>query len=125
MKYLLIGFVRLWRAVISPLYGDVCKYYPTCSSYGLEALRLHGAIRGSYLTIARLARCHPWAMGGFDPVPGSNLEAELRAQGLQLYRDHGPHAHGESVEPGRRGGQVRLHAQPAMAGARHDELEVN
>lgn len=79
MKYLLIAFVRAWRAVISPLYGDVCKYYPSCSAYGLEALRIHGALRGSWLTVRRLARCHPWAAGGIDPVPGSPLEARLAA----------------------------------------------
>jgi putative membrane protein insertion efficiency factor len=125
MKYLLMGFVRLWRAVISPLYGDVCKYYPTCSAYGLEALRLHGAIKGSYLTITRLARCHPWAKGGFDPVPGSKLEAELRAQGLQLYCDQGDHIHLESVDRTDRGVRVQPDAFPEMAGAGRDELEVN
>ncbi|WIY82597.1 membrane protein insertion efficiency factor YidD [Propionimicrobium sp. PCR01-08-3] len=80
MKYLLIGFVKLWRAVISPLYGDVCKYYPSCSAYGLEALQLHGALKGSWLILRRLSRCHPWARGGFDPVPGSEFEAEMAAQ---------------------------------------------
>lgn len=79
VKYLLIGFVLLWRRLISPLYGDVCKYYPSCSAYGLEALRLHGAVRGSWLTARRLGRCHPWAEGGFDPVPGSGFAAEMAA----------------------------------------------
>ena len=71
LAWLLIGAVRLWRAVISPLYGDVCKFYPTCSSYGLTALETHGAIKGSWLTVRRLVRCHPWSLGGFDPVPGT------------------------------------------------------
>ena len=71
MKYVLIGFVRLWRRIISPLYGDVCKYHPTCSAYGLRALETHGAIRGSWLTIRRIGRCHPWSMGGVDYVPGT------------------------------------------------------
>lgn len=80
MKWIMIGFVKLWRKFISPLYGDVCKYYPSCSAYGLEALQLHGALKGGVLTLRRIGRCHPWAKGGLDPVPGSNLEAELIAE---------------------------------------------
>ena len=75
MKHLLIAFVKAWRTVVSPLYGDVCKFYPTCSAYGLEALQLHGAVKGSWLIVRRLARCHPWSTGGVDPVPGSPLAA--------------------------------------------------
>ena len=71
MKHLLIAFVKVWRTVVSPLYGDVCKFYPTCSAYGLEALQLHGAVKGSWLIVRRLVRCHPWSTGGVDPVPGS------------------------------------------------------
>jgi putative membrane protein insertion efficiency factor len=71
MKTLLIGFVKLWRLLISPLYGDVCKFYPTCSAYGLESLQVHGAWHGSWLTIRRIVRCHPWSLGGYDPVPGT------------------------------------------------------
>ncbi|GAA2180300.1 hypothetical protein GCM10009785_10550 [Brooklawnia cerclae] len=92
MKYLLIGFVKAWRAVISPLYGDVCKYYPSCSAYGLEALRLHGAVRGSWLTVRRILRCHPWADGGFDPVPGSAMAAAMAAD-PEWFR------HGEDAGP--------------------------
>jgi len=79
LKYPLIGFVLLWRKFVSPIYGDVCKYYPSCSAYGLDALRIHGALRGSWLIVRRLGRCHPWAHGGFDPVPGSRFEAEMAA----------------------------------------------
>ena len=53
------------------MYGDVCKFYPTCSAYGLRALETHGAIRGSWLIVRRLVRCHPWSMGGVDYVPGT------------------------------------------------------
>ena len=74
MKWLLIGFVKLWRKLLSPMYGDVCKYYPSCSAYGLEALQLHGAVKGSALAIWRVLRCNPWSKGGFDPVPGSPLQ---------------------------------------------------
>ncbi len=76
MKYPLIAFIHLWRRFISPLYGDVCKYYPSCSAYGLEAITIHGAIKGSWLTVTRLLRCHPWSMGGIDPVPGSQLAVQ-------------------------------------------------
>lgn len=92
MKYLLIGFVKVWRAIISPLYGDVCKYYPSCSAYGLEALQLHGALRGSGLTVRRIVRCHPWAHGGFDPVPGSELAAQMSADPERFGANH-KHVH--------------------------------
>ena len=69
MKYLLIGLLKAYRAVISPLYGQVCRYYPSCSAYALEAVETHGAIRGSWLAVRRLGRCHPWAPGGVDHVP--------------------------------------------------------
>ncbi|MDR0990104.1 MAG: membrane protein insertion efficiency factor YidD [Propionibacteriaceae bacterium] len=73
MKYLLVGFVRLWRMMISPLYANrsSCQFHPSCSAYGLEALQVHGAFKGSWLTIRRLGRCHPWSRGGYDPVPGT------------------------------------------------------
>lgn len=69
MKYVLIGLLRAYRALISPLYGQVCRYYPSCSAYALEAVRVHGSIRGSWLAVRRVARCHPWAAGGVDHVP--------------------------------------------------------
>lgn len=80
MKHLLIAFMKAYRAVISPLYGDVCKFYPTCSAYALESFELHGAARGSWLTAKRLVRCHPWSLGGYEPVPGSPREAEWLAR---------------------------------------------
>jgi uncharacterized protein len=71
VKYLLIGLLRVYRTVVSPCYGQVCRYYPSCSQYALDAVRSHGAAKGSWLALRRLSRCHPWALGGVDPVPAS------------------------------------------------------
>jgi len=69
VRWVLIGFLRAYRVVISPLYGQVCRYHPSCSAYALEAVTVHGSLRGTWLSVRRLARCHPWAAGGYDPVP--------------------------------------------------------
>ncbi|WP_028456489.1 membrane protein insertion efficiency factor YidD [Chitinilyticum litopenaei] len=69
MSRLLIGLIRLYQLCISPLIGPRCRYTPTCSHYGIEALRRHGLWRGGRLLLRRLARCHPWGGHGHDPVP--------------------------------------------------------
>ncbi|MFC4054574.1 membrane protein insertion efficiency factor YidD [Actinomadura syzygii] len=66
---LLILLVRAYRRFLSPLLGQQCRFQPTCSAYGLEALQVHGALRGTWLTARRIARCHPFHPGGHDPVP--------------------------------------------------------
>ena len=66
---LLIGLVKGYRLLLSPWLGSACRFEPSCSAYSLQALQLHGAAFGSYLTLRRLARCHPWCDGGLDPVP--------------------------------------------------------
>jgi putative membrane protein insertion efficiency factor len=65
----LIGAVRAYRLLLSPWLGSSCRFAPTCSAYTLEALERHGAAVGTYLGACRIARCHPWCEGGFDPVP--------------------------------------------------------
>ena len=69
MKYVLIWLLKGYRFAISPLYGQVCRFHPTCSAYALEAVTEHGALRGSWLAVRRVGRCHPWNPGGYDPVP--------------------------------------------------------
>ena len=69
MKRLLVALVKAYRLLLSPWLGSSCRFEPTCSVYALGALDKHGALAGSYLTAARLARCHPWCAGGHDPVP--------------------------------------------------------
>ncbi len=79
MKYVLIGFLKAYRLVISPLYGDVCRYYPSCSAYALRAVQYHGAVKGTWYAARRLLRCHPWAAGGYDPVLGTpEFDEEMR-----------------------------------------------
>lgn len=69
MRKILLYLVRAYRYVLSPLMGNHCRFYPSCSCYAEEAIIRHGAIGGSWLTLRRLARCHPWHEGGCDPVP--------------------------------------------------------
>ena len=71
-----LALLHGYRATVSHLYGDVCKYYPSCSAYALEAVTVHGAWRGTGLALHRLAHCHPWSLGGYDPVPGTPAAAE-------------------------------------------------
>lgn len=69
MKTVLIALMQAYRYTISPFLGRHCRFEPSCSQYAIEALEVHGALKGSLLSGARLCRCHPWHAGGFDPVP--------------------------------------------------------
>lgn len=69
LSKILCFFIRLYQLCISPLFPPCCRYYPTCSHYAIEALQKYGAIKGSALTIKRIARCTPLHAGGYDPVP--------------------------------------------------------
>jgi len=64
-----LGLVRFYQLAISPWLGNNCRYSPTCSNYMLEALRMHGLIKGLYLGTKRILKCHPWGGSGYDPVP--------------------------------------------------------
>lgn len=65
----LLGLVYAYRLLISPWLGNNCRFEPSCSAYAIDALRIHGAFRGTWLTARRIARCHPWGGSGYDPVP--------------------------------------------------------
>jgi len=69
MRTVLVLMVRGYQVALSPLLPSSCRYYPSCSAYAIEALEKHGALRGSWLAARRIARCHPFRPGGYDPVP--------------------------------------------------------
>ncbi|PCI56475.1 MAG: membrane protein insertion efficiency factor YidD [Methylophilaceae bacterium] len=69
MRKLLIGLIKLYQWCLSPFIGASCRFDPSCSSYAIEAINKYGALKGGYLTVLRLGRCHPWCDGGHDPVP--------------------------------------------------------
>lgn len=66
---MLIGLIRFYRRFISPLLPPSCRFYPTCSAYALEAIRKYGALKGGFLAVKRILKCHPFHPGGYDPVP--------------------------------------------------------
>ncbi len=69
MRHVAVFLIRLYQWTVSPLLGPRCRFYPSCSHYALEAVQRFGALRGGFLALRRLLRCHPWQPGGFDPVP--------------------------------------------------------
>ncbi len=75
---LMIGLVHIYQWVISPLLGPRCRYWPSCSHYTLEALQTHGPLKGGWLALRRILRCHPGTEGGIDPVPGGPSERLCR-----------------------------------------------
>ena len=71
---LLAALVKAYQFAISPVLVGSCRYHPTCSQYALDAIEAHGPLKGSWLAIRRVARCHPWGSSGFDPVPPGNAK---------------------------------------------------
>jgi uncharacterized protein len=69
MKRLVAGLIRTYQLTLSPLLGVSCRFHPTCSEYARECVLCHGVLPGGWLAVKRLARCHPWHPGGYDPVP--------------------------------------------------------
>ncbi len=74
MRFVLKFLIRAYQLFVSPLLGPRCRFYPSCSHYAMEAIELHGALRGTWLAIKRIGRCHPWNEGGFDPVPCNSMK---------------------------------------------------
>ena len=68
---LLVGLIRLYKLLLSPFLGKNCRFHPGCANYAMEAIQLHGVIKGGWLAVKRIGRCHPWNAGGYDPVPES------------------------------------------------------
>ena len=69
LKHLIINIIKIYQRFISPFFPSSCKFSPSCSRYGIEAINKYGAIRGSFLTVKRVLKCNPWNNGGYDPIP--------------------------------------------------------
>lgn len=74
MKRVLIFLINVYRVGISPYLGPSCRYHPTCSKYAIDAIQIHGSLKGTWMAIRRILSCHPWSEGGYDPVPGTNTD---------------------------------------------------
>ena len=73
MRKIIIGLIRFYQLFISPMFGPSCRFYPSCSQYAIEAIKIHGIFKGSFLAVRRVLRCHPGCDGGLDPVPEKNV----------------------------------------------------
>jgi putative membrane protein insertion efficiency factor len=81
VKWILIGLVKIYQSILSPLLPMACRYQPTCSQYAVEAIQKHGAFKGFLLAIKRISRCHPWGGKGYDPVPPIELKKTINNNG--------------------------------------------
>lgn len=81
LAVVLRSIIKVYQTVISPLLGPNCRYYPSCSAYALDAIECHGACRGGWMAARRIARCHPWHPGGYDPVPAAAPKARPPVDG--------------------------------------------
>ena len=79
MKKVFIILIRFYQYAISPLLGANCRYTPTCSEYGVQAVQIHGAFKGGWMAVKRIASCHPWGGSGYDPVPESKQKTKNKS----------------------------------------------
>jgi putative membrane protein insertion efficiency factor len=77
MKYIFVKIIRFYQLAISPLFPASCRFEPTCSNYSIEAINKHGALKGLFLGVKRILKCHPFHKGGYDPVPERNLKSKI------------------------------------------------
>jgi putative membrane protein insertion efficiency factor len=112
MSRLLAALIRGYQIAISPLLGPRCRFYPSCSAYALDAIRVHGAARGTWLAVRRLLRCHPWNPGGVDFVPGSDAERRAATQesaALRAPAHRAPEPQGSTTDSRIAAGSVPQH----------------
>lgn len=123
MKYVLMGLIRLYQILLSPFVnwrGPVCRYEPSCSHYGYEAVKTHGAIKGGGMTVWRVLRCNPWSSGGYDPVrprePRQAGEKDHQARNLSGTETSSP----DDTQTSDRTEMVGLPTKPARDAVRPD-----
>lgn len=87
LAWSLMLLIRLYQLVLSPLLGPSCRFAPTCSTYALQALQQYGILRGSWLAVRRISRCHPGNPGGYDPVPGLEFESDCVHEDEHAHQD--------------------------------------
>jgi len=92
VRAIVAALIRIYQWTVSPLLGPRCRFYPSCSNYALEAVGRFGVLRGAWLAVRRLARCHPWHPGGFDPVPGGDPDDLLDDPGRSGHSGYAGHA---------------------------------